>query len=136
MLRTNGPNGGGVIDATIELRPRPQSGAIGRAGRHTMSKHHASEKREDSWRVEVSMTSDGNECVAVADLFFGNAIYESHGGAPRNAVSPTAAEELAVARALSGLAHQLVENVSREVDAAAHAVEDYAALVDSSESSS
>ena len=101
-----------------------------------MSKHHASEKMRNNWRVEVSMTSDGNECVAIADLFFGNSIYEAHGGAPRNAVAPTAAEELAVARALSGLAHQLVENVSREVDAAARAVEDYGALVDNVESSS
>ena len=99
-----------------------------------MSKHDRNGK--DNWRVEVSMTSDGNERVAVADLFFGNAIYEAHGGAPRSAVSPTAAEELAVARALSGLAHQLVENVSREVDAAARAVEDYAALVDHAASES
>ena len=90
-----------------------------------MSKHH--DKRvEDQWRVEITLTKDGDEAVATADLFLGDAVYEAHGHAPRDRSAPTVAEELALARALSTLAHQLVDDASRSVGTLSRVVADYA----------
>ena len=91
-----------------------------------MSKHHDKHEVGGRWRVEVDLTKDGHEAVATAELFVGDAIYEAHGHAQRESFSPTVAEELAVARALSSLAHQLVDSASREVDQASRAVAAYA----------
>jgi hypothetical protein len=87
-----------------------------------MSKHHHSHDADAQWRVDVDLTKDGTEAVATAELFVGDVIYEAHGHAHCESFSPTVAEELAVARALSGLAHQLIDNASRKVDRASRAV--------------
>jgi len=86
-----------------------------------MSKHH-DKHGEDQWRVEITLTKDGDEIVASADLFLGDAVYEAHGHAPRDRSAPTVAEELALARALSGLAHQLVDDAGRSVETLSRAV--------------
>lgn len=81
-----------------------------------MSKHHDKQQVDSRWRVEIDLTKEGDDAVATADLFLGDEIYEAHGHAPRDSFSRSAAaDELAIARALSGLAHQLVDDASREV---------------------
>jgi hypothetical protein len=91
-----------------------------------MSKHHDKCLTDNQWRVEIKLAKNGDDAVATADLFLDDAVYEAHGHALRDAVSPSVAEELAVARALSGLAHQLVDDASHEVDRVARAAAGYA----------
>ena len=76
----------------------------------------------ETWRVEVRFECKDDETVATADLFVGDAEYEAHGGTHAGELDAAVARELAVARALSGLAHQLVDDASRRVKCIAHAV--------------
>lgn len=89
-----------------------------------MSKHHK-ENGNGRWRVDLDLEREGSDTVALAELYVGNAIYEAHGHAHLDSFTPTVSDELAVARALFGLAHQLVDSASREVDRAAKAVAAY-----------
>ena len=90
-----------------------------------MSKHHNGDGKE-RWRVDLDVAREGDDTIALAELYVGNAIYEAHGHAHQESFTPTVADELAVARALFGLAHQLVDSASREVDRASRAVAGYA----------
>jgi hypothetical protein len=91
---------------------------------HTMSKHQHRHDGEPQWHVDIDLSSDGHATAALAELFIGDAVYEAYGQAHTDAIAPTLADKLAVARALSSLAHQLINDASHEVDRAAHALED------------
>ena len=86
--------------------------------------HHRNHQvhNSETWRVEVRFENKDHETVATADLFVGDAVYEAHGETHAGELDAAVARELAVARALSGLAHQLVDDASRRVDRVAHAV--------------
>ncbi|HEX2383291.1 MAG TPA: dsRBD fold-containing protein [Acidimicrobiales bacterium] len=84
-------------------------------------RNHESHNSE-TWRVEVRLERKDDKTVATADLFVGNAEYEAHGGVHAGELDAAVARELAVARALAGLAHQLVDDASRRVGRIAHAV--------------
>jgi hypothetical protein len=90
-----------------------------------MSNGNGKQDRDRRWRVDVHVTAEGDGAVATAELFVGDAIYEAHGTAERQRFSPRIGDELAVARALSALAHQLVESASREVDLTSRSVTAY-----------
>jgi len=87
-------------------------------------KHHRSHDLIDSelWQVDVKFEQHGHEIVAIADLFVGSATYEAHGSTHTGELDAAVARQLAVARALSGLAHQLVDDASRSVGRVARAV--------------
>ena len=90
-----------------------------------MSHHHHRNHEphnSETWRVEVQFEHKDDETVAIADLFVGEVEYEAHGGTLAGEFDAAVARELAGARALSGLAHQLVDDASRRVDRIAHAV--------------
>ena len=93
---------------------------------HTHHRNHEPRNHEphnsEMWRVEVRFEHEDDETVATADLFVGDVEYEAHGGTHAGELDAAVARELAVARALSGLAHQLVDDASRRVDRVAHAV--------------
>jgi hypothetical protein len=90
---------------------------------HRNHEHHNHEPHHsETWRVDVRFEHKDDETVAIADLFVGDAEYEAHGGVHAGEFGAAVARELAVARALSGLAHQLVDDSSRRVDRIAHAV--------------
>lgn len=91
-----------------------------------MSKHHHTTDDNGRWRVDLEVTTEDGDTVALAELYVGNAIYEAQGHAHRDSFTPTVGDELAVARALFGLAHQLVDSASREVDRASKAMAAYA----------
>ena len=87
-----------------------------------MTKHHHGHQPHNSrWRVDLALADDEEGTIATADVFVDDAIYEAHGHA-RNEPGLSSGEKLAVARALSSLAHQLLDDVSREVELAARAV--------------
>ncbi|HEX4821700.1 MAG TPA: dsRBD fold-containing protein [Acidimicrobiales bacterium] len=89
-----------------------------------MSHHHkgATELEDDGWRVALHFDDADGELVATAELFMGDHIYEAHGHTHAEVLDSNVARELAIARALSGLAHQLVDDASRNVDRVARAV--------------
>jgi hypothetical protein len=87
-------------------------------------KHHSSHehRRGENWRIDVVLEQRDGETVATTDLYAGDATYEAHGCTHATEVDPSVAREMAVARALSGLAHQLVNDASHTVSRAAHAL--------------
>ena len=93
---------------------------------HNHHRNHESHKHEphssETWRVEVRFEQKDDETLARVDLFVGNAEYQAHGGTHAGELDAAVARERAVARALSALAHQLVDDASRRVDRIAHAV--------------
>jgi hypothetical protein len=74
------------------------------------------------WRVEVKFDQRGDETNAAAELPVGNATYEAHGRTHGGELDASVARELAAARALAALAHQLVHDASHTVGRAARAV--------------
>src|SRR4051794_20854989 len=84
--------------------------------------HHDKHDQTNRWHVEIDLTSSDHETIAVADLFVGDRVYEASGTSRSEPFASEVAKELAVARALSNVAHQLVDDVSRRVDRAARAV--------------
>ena len=74
------------------------------------------------WRVEVSFDQRGEETIATAELFVGSATYEAHGRTHGGELDASVARQLAVARALAALAHQLVDDASHTVGRVARAV--------------
>ena len=87
---------------------------------HEPCNHHP--HNSETWRVEVRFEYKDDETVATADLFVGDLEYEAHGGTHAGEFDAAVARELAVARALSGLADQLVDDSSRRVDRIARVV--------------
>jgi hypothetical protein len=87
-------------------------------------KHHSTHERrtEERWRVDLELEEPDGEIVAKADLYTGGATYEAHGCTHATGLDSSVARQTAAARALSGLAHQLVNDASRTVSRAAHAV--------------
>jgi Domain of unknown function (DUF1876) len=86
--------------------------------------HHSTHEAETAgrWRVDIELEERGGETVATADLFAGDAIYEAHGRTHAAELDVSTARQLAVARALSGLTHQLANDASRTVSRVARAV--------------
>src|SRR5215471_8257072 len=74
------------------------------------------------WRVEVHFEQRGGETVATADLFVGRVEYEAHGSTHTGELDAAVARQLAVARALFGVAHQLVDDAFWTVDRLARSV--------------
>ena len=73
--------------------------------------------RETS-EIEITFEEDGDHTVAQASIVIRGARFASSGRASRNpadAKVPIVGEELAAARALSDLAHQLVEAASEAI---------------------
>lgn len=77
-----------------------------------------------TWHVELSFTEDVNQTLAVAVLRApGNRELRGHGQARRNPAdrpAPPIGEEVAGARALSNLAHELLEYAAAEIEANVH----------------
>lgn len=91
-----------------------------------MSHHHHSDTKTDSWRVDLRFDIDDDEMTATAEFMIGDEIYEAAGRTHVVPFDVTLARELCVARALSGLAHQLVDDATRTVGRVARAVSDAA----------
>ena len=87
--------------------------------------HHHSDTTAESWRVDLQFGAD-DDTVATAQLTINDEIYEATGHTHIVPFDTTIARELAVARALSGLAHQLVDDATRKVGRLAEAVSDAA----------
>ena len=86
-----------------------------------MSHHHHHSDAADAWRVDLRFGAD-DETMATAELMINDEIYEATGRTHPVPFDITIARELAVARALSGLAHQLVDDATRKVGRVAEAV--------------
>jgi hypothetical protein len=104
-----------------------------------MSHHHHGKHGNhttEAWRVDLTFDEHDGEAVAIADLFVGNATYEAHGSTHVTDLGRAVARQMATARALAGLSHQLVDDASRSVNrlaetvsvAADEAADTYAAL--------
>ena len=88
--------------------------------------HHHTDGSAESWRVEVRFETDEAATVAKVELMIDDEIYEATGRSLTAPFDLTVARELCVARALSGLAHQLVDDATRKVGRSAQAVSDAA----------
>lgn len=77
-----------------------------------------------TWHVEISFNEDANRTDAVAVLRTpGDREHRGHGQARRNPAdrpAPVIGEEVAGARALSNLAHELLEYAAAEIEANVH----------------
>jgi hypothetical protein len=72
------------------------------------------------WSIEVSLTEDPETTHAHAVLEVGDRLFEGYGMARRNPIDPDIpriGEELATARALSDLQHQLVHAAVAAIEA-------------------
>jgi hypothetical protein len=77
----------------------------------------------DSWPVEISLREDGGRTVAEAQLASGGAGLVGHGLARRNPDDQEVTqigEEIAAARALSDLAHQLLTDAAGQIEGITH----------------
>ena len=93
-----------------------------------MSKHHHKHHRDATillehephprWTCVVHTGTAGGEHVAFVELAHEDAVHEAHGRAPTGGGVEAVAETLAVARALSGLSHQLLLEASHDIHAA------------------
>jgi hypothetical protein len=75
---------------------------------------------EPLWRVEVAFTEEQDRTRADAILEFGGRRFHGFGQAkrsPRDPSVPVIGEELAAARALSDLSHQLVHAAAERIEA-------------------
>jgi len=91
-----------------------------------MSHHHHSDAKTDSWRVDLRFGADDDTITATAELMIDDEIFEATGRTHLVPFDATLARELCVARALSGLAHQLVDDATRTVGRVAQAAADAA----------
>jgi len=77
----------------------------------------------DSWPVEISLREEDGKTLAEARLTGGGAGMVGHGVARRNphdqAVTQIG-EEVAAARALSDLAHQLLNQAAEQIESITH----------------
>lgn len=77
------------------------------------------EEQERIWTVEIVFTEDGDRTRADARLVAGPRSWHGWGRARRNPADPdipAIGEELAAARALSDLSHQLVHTAAEGVE--------------------
>jgi Rv2632c-like len=80
-------------------------------------------KTTDRWPVELSLTEQGRETHAEASLAVGGARVVGHGSARRNPIDPqvlAVGEKIAAARALSQLAHLLLDSAAAELEDHTH----------------
>jgi hypothetical protein len=74
-----------------------------------------------TWNIEISFSEDVNHTDAVAVLRTpDNRVHRGHGQARRNPAdrpAPLIGEEVASARALSNLAHELLESAATQIEA-------------------
>lgn len=80
--------------------------------------------RTTEWQVDVRFQEDENRTDATATLRLPDgAVFEAEGHARRNPadpVRPRIGEEIAAARALSGLVHQLLDRAADEIEEVTH----------------
>jgi len=77
----------------------------------------------DSWPVEISLREEGGKTLADAQLTGGGAGMVGHGLARRNPDDREVTqigEEIAAARALSDLAHQLLSEAAEQIEGITH----------------
>lgn len=77
----------------------------------------------DSWPVEISLREQDGKTLAEAQLTRGGAGLMGHGLARRNPDDQEVTqigEEIAAARALSDLAHQLVSDAAEQIESITH----------------
>jgi len=77
----------------------------------------------DSWPVEVSLSEQDGKTLAEAQLTRGGVGMIGHGLARRNPDDQEVTqlgEEIAAARALSDLAHQLVSDAAQQIESITH----------------
>ena len=77
----------------------------------------------DSWPIEISLHEEDRETRAEARLAKDGAGVVGHGLARRNPADPQVTqigEEIAAARALSDLAHQLLSDATRQIEEIMH----------------
>ena len=76
---------------------------------------------EPTWTVDLRLEEDGVRTVAVATLRAGDRRLQGRGTARRNPLDPDlprVGEDLAVSRALSHLAHELLSDAATNLEAA------------------
>ncbi len=74
---------------------------------------------EPTWRVNIAFTEEDDRTRADAILEFGGQRFHGWGRAKRNATDPdvpVVGEELAAARALSDLSHQLLHAAAERIE--------------------
>jgi len=79
--------------------------------------------RIDNWPVDISLDEEDRETRAEARLTKGGVGIVGHGLARRNPVDPEVTqigEEIAAARALSDLAHQLLSEAAGQIEGITH----------------
>ncbi|MGH3360884.1 MAG: DUF1876 domain-containing protein [Nocardioides sp.] len=75
------------------------------------------------WTIEVALDEQGDETFADAILSFDEREIKAHGQSRRNPSDesvPRIGDELATARALSELAHQLLATAASDIEARTH----------------
>jgi uncharacterized protein DUF1876 len=78
---------------------------------------------EPTWTIDLRIEEDGVRTVAVATLRAGDRRLQGRGTARRNPLDPDlprVGEDLAVSRALSHLAHELLSDAATNLEAATH----------------
>lgn len=78
----------------------------------------------NGWAVAVRFTEDDDHTVALITLTAGTRTFTARGSARRNPIDPNVprvGEDLATARALSQLSHELISDAVRQLEAATHA---------------
>ena len=77
-----------------------------------------------TWTVQVMLNEDGDDTIADAALAVENKMQlRGHGTSrrnPRDELEPRIGDELAAARALSDLAHQLLAAAADDIEAKTH----------------
>jgi hypothetical protein len=76
-----------------------------------------------TWTIRVELDEDADDTRAEAILGFGKTEFRGRGFArrhPQDEAVPRIGDELAIARALSGLAHQLVDAAAHDIEAKTH----------------
>jgi len=76
-----------------------------------------------TWTIQVNLDEDGDDTMAEALLGFGQTEIRGRGFArrhPQDAAVPRIGDELAIARALSALAHQLLDTAAHDIEAKTH----------------
>ena len=107
-VRWEGADHETVLAPGSDLRVEAEPGAGGSTDRRSL-------------RIEVSLTEDADHCEAVARLRLGAREFSGWGRAQRNPADPqmpVVGEDLAVARALSELSHQLVVAAADSLESA------------------
>ena len=107
-VRWEGADHETVLAPGSDLRVEAEPGAGGSTDRRSL-------------RIEVSLTEDADHCEAVARLRLGEREFSGWGRAQRNPAdpqTPVVGEDLAVARALSEVSHQLVVAAADSLESA------------------